>query len=164
MNIYRKYFGSPIGIIEITASEKGISTVEFVDKIEHEKNETNHHLEECAKQLDEYFTDNRNSFNLELDPTGTEFMKKVWIRLMSIPFGKTASYKDIAEEIGDINAVRAVGMANGRNNIAIIVPCHRVVGSNGDLTGYAYGVWRKEWLLKHEGIKVNNKEQIELFK
>jgi len=107
-------------------------------------------LKDCVRQLDEYFIGKRKEFELELLPQGTPFQMKVWQKLMEIPYGKTASYKDIAEAVDSPKAVRAVGGANNKNKICIIIPCHRVIGSDGSLVGYGGGIWRKEWLLKHE--------------
>jgi methylated-DNA-[protein]-cysteine S-methyltransferase len=100
--------------------------------------------------MDEYFNGNRKTFDLPLDLQGTDFQKKVWLELQKIPFGKTISYKELSLRLGDIKAIRAVAAANGANPVSIIVPCHRVIGSNGSLTGYAGGLWRKQWLLDHE--------------
>ena len=107
-------------------------------------------LQECKDQINEYFKGSRNSFSIPLDPEGTDFQKKVWQALQDIPFGKTISYGDLANIMGDKNLMRAVGGANGRNPIAIIFPCHRVIGTSGTLTGYAGGLWRKKWLLDLE--------------
>jgi methylated-DNA-[protein]-cysteine S-methyltransferase len=114
-------------------------------------------------QLDEYFEGKRKKFDLLLEPMGTDFQKKVWKHLVKVPFGKTASYLDVAMALGEMKATRAVGSANGRNPIVIIIPCHRVIGSNGSLTGYGGGMWRKEWLLKHEGVLKEGPRQMELF-
>lgn len=105
---------------------------------------------EAAKQLREYFAGKRKDFSLPLELKGTDFQKKVWRALQKIPYGKTVTYSDIAKSIGKPKAVRAVGQAINRNPISIIIPCHRVIGKDGSLTGYAGGLWRKEWLLKHE--------------
>jgi methylated-DNA-[protein]-cysteine S-methyltransferase len=107
-------------------------------------------LNEACCQLDEYFKGKRQSFDLRLSLKGTEFQRRVWNELMSIPYGKTVTYRDIAIKLGNPHAVRAVGNANGKNPVSIIVPCHRVIGSSGKLTGYAGGLERKAWLLKHE--------------
>jgi methylated-DNA-[protein]-cysteine S-methyltransferase len=109
------------------------------------------HTESARTQLREYFEGNRNTFDVNLEADGTAFEHNVWDQLNKIPFGSTTTYGTIAKKIGDPNASQAVGSANGKNPIAIIVPCHRVVGSNNNLTGYAGGLDRKEWLLKHEG-------------
>jgi len=154
----KTYFLSPIGLLEIQGSENGISSVSF-DAIVDNVIESPPCLRECVTQLYEYFEGKRKSFDLKLDFEGTDFQKKVWNELTKIPFGKTKSYHDIAMKIGDKDAVRAIGHANGKNPIAIIVPCHRVIGSDGKLVGYAGGLWRKQWLLNFE----NKDIQGELF-
>lgn len=140
---------SPVGIIEISGSEAGIRSILFMD---HETEQTPIPvcLQECSKQLNEFFAGKRKNFDLKLDPRGTEFQLKVWAKLMQIPFGKTISYLDLARMTGSETNTRAVGNANGKNKINIVVPCHRVIGSNGKLTGYGGGLWRKEILLKLE--------------
>lgn len=147
--IYTTYYKSPIGPIEIKGNAKGISSLYFLeeDKV---CLDTPDCLIECVKQLDEYFKGIRKDFSLKLNINGTEFRKKVWQKLQNIPYGETCSYLDIAKSIGNEKAVRAVGGANHNNNISIIIPCHRVIGSSGNLTGYGGGLWRKDWLLKHE--------------
>jgi methylated-DNA-[protein]-cysteine S-methyltransferase len=107
-------------------------------------------LQDCVKQLEDYFMGKRNSFNLKLNPKGTLFQKKVWEELLNIPFNKTRTYLEQSKALGDVKAIRAVASANGKNPIWIIIPCHRVIGSDGSLTGYAGGIWRKKWLLAHE--------------
>lgn len=136
--------------MEIEGTEAGVSAVKLVDQIAPASGNIPAHLQECVEQLDQYFRGERNEFNLKLDLEGTVFQKDVWQQLLTIPYGKTVSYRDIALAMGKEKAVRAVGHANGQNKIWIIVPCHRVIGSNGKLTGYAGGLWRKEWLLRHE--------------
>ncbi len=152
---YRAYFHSPIGWLEITAGDAGIHAVQFRDAppAENELAEPPAHplLSACAAQLAEYFRGARRTFDLPLAPAGTQFQQGVWQALRTIPYGQTASYLDIAVALGDPRAVQAVGRANGQNPLAIIVPCHRVIGRNGRLIGYAGGVWRKQWLLQHEG-------------
>lgn len=161
----KSYYKSPIGIIRIESSDKGISGLVFADNIEDEKDglsdmtsqglEVDKTSSPCLLQLDEYFNLKREVFEIELDLKGTAFQKKVWNELLKIPFGKTISYKELSLRLGDIKAIRAVAAANGANPVSIIVPCHRVIGSDGSLTGYGGGLWRKRWLLEHE-----NKEQI----
>ena len=151
MDLFKTYYSSPIGIIEITGNDDGIATVYFVEKNEEQIIKIHPTLKECVYQLDEYFLGIRKEFGLKLNPQGSDFQKKVWNYLLDVPFGKTNSYLDISIKLGDHNATRAVGNANGKNPISIIVPCHRVIGSNGKLTGYSGGMWRKEWLLRHEG-------------
>ncbi|MCX7950344.1 MAG: methylated-DNA--[protein]-cysteine S-methyltransferase [Clostridiales bacterium] len=145
---YISYYDSPIGLIKITANENAITGLDFVYK--KTKEEENELIIICKKQLDEYFKGERIEFDLNIHLNGTEFQVAVWNELKKIPYGEKRSYKDIAKAIGNEKAVRAVGGANNKNKIAIIVPCHRVVGSDGSLTGYAGGLWRKQWLLEHE--------------
>ena len=151
-DIQKTYFESPIGMIEISGDKKGITSVEFSDDRKNDSKNTGH-LKNCFKQLDEYFSGKRKSFSLKLNLKGTEFQMKVWKGLLKIPFGETISYLGIAKGIGNERAVRAVGNANNKNKISIIIPCHRVIGSNGKLVGYGGGLWRKKWLIdfeKHE--------------
>jgi methylated-DNA-[protein]-cysteine S-methyltransferase len=151
----KAYYESELGIIEVKGNEEGIYSLDFMDKDEiicKEDKQIPGILTDCLNQLDEYFKGSRKEFDLKLVLQGTDFQKNVWRELLKVPFGKTASYKDIALSVGNVKAVRAVGGANGKNKIAIIIPCHRIIGKNGTLTGYAGGIWRKEWLLKHEGI------------
>ena len=108
------------------------------------------HIKNTIIQLDEYFEGKRSKFNIPLVLSGTVFQNAVWNALQQIPYGQTVSYKNIAQAIGNVKACRAVGMANNRNPLPIIIPCHRVIGQNGALVGYAGQIWRKEWLLKHE--------------
>lgn len=143
------HFSSPIGTLEITGDEDGISKVLFLDQEPSIRN-SNPILDECVKQLSEYFENQRTEFNLRLNPAGTDFQKTVWSALQNIPYGKTISYMDLAKRLGDPKVIRAAGTANGKNPIAIIIPCHRVIGTNGSLTGYAGGLGRKQWLLEHE--------------
>lgn len=146
--MYRDYFKSPIGILELEAEEQGITKIDFCEKL---KSITPHPLLiEAKSQLTEYFNGNLQHFDLKIIIRGTNFQKSVWGKLLDIPFGQTCSYYDIAKRINNPKAVRAVGNANGKNPIAIIVPCHRVIGLDGRLTGYAGGLARKAWLLQHE--------------
>ena len=147
---YKTYYDSPIGILEVSGTENGITGVHFVDKKIDPDPAIPLPLKDCMKQLYEYFVGDRKEFVLEFRLEGTSFQKKVWNQLMKIPYGKTISYKDIAVAIENEKACRAVGSANGRNNIAVIIPCHRVIASDGTLGGYGGGLWKKEWLLDHE--------------
>ncbi|MCB0430737.1 MAG: methylated-DNA--[protein]-cysteine S-methyltransferase [Flavobacteriales bacterium] len=142
-------FPSPIGPLAVTASDKGVVSVLFTDEPVHISS-SHPILEACAKQLAAYFSGSSQTFNLPLDMQGTEFQLRVWNCLLEIPFGQSLSYLEEARKLGDEKAIRAVAAANGQNPVAILVPCHRVIGSDGSLTGYAGGVWRKEWLLRHE--------------
>ena len=152
----RIYYESPIGLLEITGGMSGVESVSFVERRKRPNPERRPRpavpppLEMCVDQLDEYFRGRRKTFELRLAPEGTDFQKRVWDALLDIPSGRTASYRDVAQKIGNVRATRAVGGANHSNPIVIIIPCHRVVGSDGRLTGYGGGLWRKEWLLAHE--------------
>lgn len=146
---YVAYYDSPLGVLEIKGSDYGVRSVYFVEHAA-STNAIPECLRECVNQLDEYFNGRRAEFKLKLDIRGTEFQKRVWCELRKIPYGKIVSYRDIARAIGSNEAVRAVGSANGQNPISIIIQCHRVIGSNGSLTGYGGGLWRKEWLLNFE--------------
>ena len=146
---YVDYFESPIGLLEVLADDGGVTALRFVEVQQacRKSDMTNIVLE----QLAEYFDGTRMEFDLPLAAQGTAFQKRVWKALMDIPAGTTASYSDIARMVESPKAVRAVGAANGQNPIGIIVPCHRIIGSNGKLTGYAFGLDKKAWLLQHEG-------------
>jgi methylated-DNA-[protein]-cysteine S-methyltransferase len=143
------YFDSPVGSIEIVANERGISSLYFLEGDFPSTNPSGM-IKDCLDQLKEYFEGKRQVFSLNLDPYGTEFQKKVWAELLKIPFGETISYFELSKRVGDVKAIRAVGNANGKNPISIIVPCHRVIGSNRKLIGYGGGLWRKRWLLEFE--------------
>ncbi len=147
--MYQSYYKSPIGEIKIEANEKQIVAIEFTDckPIVDKPNEI---TKSCEKQLEEYFLGKRKIFDVFLNLVGTEFQKKVWNEVYKIPYGKTVSYKEIAKNIENEKAIRAVGTAIAKNPVAIIVPCHRVIGSNGSMTGYAYGIDKKVALLKLE--------------
>jgi len=152
-NKYKLDYQSPIGVMEIVGCEKGIYSILFVEREEllHTiKEETPELVKDCYRQLDEYFKGERYDFTLPYLLEGTVFQKNVWQALATIPYAKTGSYKDIAVSIGNEKAVRAVGSANGKNKLTIVIPCHRIIGASGKLTGYAGGLWRKEWLLHHE--------------
>ncbi|QNK76754.1 methylated-DNA--[protein]-cysteine S-methyltransferase [Winogradskyella sp. PAMC22761] len=147
---------SPLGYAKIIGDENGITQVSILNTEEQITDIIPHELEDCANQLQDYFEGTRKTFNLNLNPEGTEFQKKVWKLLGDIPSGKTISYLQLSKQLGDPKAIRAVANANGKNPLWIIVPCHRVIGSNGSLTGYAGGLHRKQWLLNHES---ENKQQ-----
>lgn len=144
------YVDSPIGTLEITGSQGVIFSVLFIDEPKTATVEIPASLKECKKQLDEFFKGERKKFDLQLQPNGTAFQRHVWDELLKIPFGKTISYIHLARQLGDEKSIRAAASANGKNPIGIIIPCHRVIGSNADLVGYAGGLWRKQWLLDHE--------------
>jgi len=146
----RAYYHSPIGIIEIVGTERVITALNFVRRRRPGVAEPNPLLRAAAAQLDEYFRGKRTHFTLALRLDGTDFEKMVWRRLVKVPYGQTTTYADVAGAVGRPKAARAVGQANHRNPISIIVPCHRVIGSDGRLVGYGSGLWRKRWLLDHE--------------
>jgi methylated-DNA-[protein]-cysteine S-methyltransferase len=144
------YYKTPIGTAKIAGDENGISSVSVLDEAIETSKVIPTCLQDCVKQLDEYFKGKRTDFNLKLNPQGTEFQQKVWNELLNVPYGKTSTYLEQTKKIGDVKAIRAVASANGKNPIWIIIPCHRIIGSDGSLTGYAGGIWRKKWLLEHE--------------
>lgn len=142
---------SPIGLIAVIGSNQGIYQVHFVSSPEESDLKPPEPLLECREELDRYFKGRARVFSVPVILEGTAFQKSVWNELKNIPYGKAASYGAVAMAIGRPGAARAVGQANHNNPVAIIVPCHRVIGSQGTLVGYGSGLWRKEWLLKHEG-------------
>ena len=158
----KTYYDSPIGPVEITCSDQGIVSLSFTDYPTYEINPSHEHLLNCIEQLDEYFEGKRTHFTVFLDFAGTEFQRKVWRELMEIPMGTTATYLEVAKRVKSPNAVRAVGSACGRNKHWLLVPCHRVIGSDGKLTGYAGGIKRKRWLLQYEWGVLHGR-QAELF-
>jgi methylated-DNA-[protein]-cysteine S-methyltransferase len=151
------FYRSPLGLLRISATDTYISEVSFIDTLEGSGDDgtdlqgaLSPLVILCIEQLIQYFQGQRRVFEFPVHQEGTPFQTRVWNELASIPFGKTISYLEQARRLGDINAIRAVAGANGKNNIAIIVPCHRVIGSKRDLVGYGGGLWRKKWLLDHE--------------
>lgn len=146
--MYRGYYESPIGLIEVTADDTRLLSVIFVE----EKQTTNENncVKESLLQLSRYFKGEMTDLHSSSPATGTPFQHSVWKALTQIPFGTTYTYSEIAQQLQKETAVRAVGNAIGKNRLAILVPCHRVVGKNGAMTGFAWGTWRKEWLLTHE--------------
>ncbi len=145
------FIQTPLGITAIKGDEDGIVAVS-VSKEDAVK--PSRHipalLVDAVKQLEAYFAGTRQTFQLRLNLKGTDFQKSVWQELLNIPYGKTISYLELSRRLGDVKAIRAVAAANGQNPFWIVVPCHRVIGSDGSLTGYAGGLWRKKWLLDHE--------------
>ena len=150
MKTYTTYYKSPLGPIKIVGNQDCILSLDFVEEELAGDTDLPFCLKAGLKQIDEYFKGNRSQFLLSLDPKGTKFQQLVWRQLEKIPFGEVVPYRQIAGAIGKPKACRAVGNANGKNPISIIIPCHRVIGSDGRLTGYGGGLWRKEWLIKHE--------------
>ena len=145
-----RHLATPLGTLRLTATDVGLRSVGFVED-DHSRADDHPVLNQASVQLREYFAGQRTTFTVPLDPRGTAFQRAVWRHLGTIPSGRTASYADIARAVGKPRGSQAVGRANGSNPLAIVVPCHRVVGSSGNLTGYAGGIERKQWLLRHEG-------------
>lgn len=154
---YIGHYESPIGWIEIETSIDSILSIVFVEERK-SKTEYPEIMTNAIAQLDEYFKGTRIQFELKCEISGTDFQKKVWKQLLKIPYGETTSYNEIAKDIGSEKAARAIGNTNGKNRISIVYPCHRVIGSNGSLTGYAGGLERKKWLLEHEKKIINNND------
>jgi len=157
---YLASFQSPVGFLILKSDEQAITSVSFSETDIQEQNSCAI-LETCKEQLDNYFSGKSFAFDLPLSPEGTEFQQKVWVELLKIPYGETITYMELAVRLGDAKAIRAVGTANGRNPIAIIIPCHRVIGAGNKLTGYAGGIWRKKILLELE--MKNNPSKRTLF-
>lgn len=143
------FIETPLGIAKVVGDENGISVISILQDGEL-STQIPQDLKEAIVQLQEYFEGRRTVFDFKLNPKGTEFQQKVWQELLNIPFGKTISYLDLSKKLGDVKAIRAVASANGKNPLWIVVPCHRVIGTDGSLIGYAGGLWRKKWLLEHE--------------
>lgn len=141
---------TPLGRSIIKGNDRGISSIIVVDEDLTLSSSIPIELEECVNQLAKYFEGTLKGFNMKLNPHGTEFQKRVWKELVKIPYGKTITYLDLSKRLGDIKAIRAVANANAKNPIWILIPCHRVIGTDGSLTGYAGGLPRKKWLLDHE--------------
>lgn len=141
---------TPVGTCLIEGDALGISKIWVLDEDVQQTEVIPEELVQAVAELDEYFSGNRTDFTFKMNPGGTEFQKRVWNALLEIPFGKTMSYNQLAIKLGDVKAIRAVAAANGKNPLWVAVPCHRVIGSDGSLTGYAGGLWRKKWLLEHE--------------
>ncbi len=150
MSSYSKTIDSPIGVLVLTSDEHYLKSIEFDAAMIEESLWIPEVLLEAQKELAEYFSGTRHHFDVPLQPQGTPFQQLVWKQLEGVMFGSTKSYSEIARAIGSENGSRAVGMANGQNPIPIIIPCHRIIGHNGKLTGYAGGLTRKKWLLLHE--------------
>jgi methylated-DNA-[protein]-cysteine S-methyltransferase len=150
MVIFSKMMNSPIGVLKLISDEQCLKSISF----DREYIEIDSYIPDvltyAQRQLEEYFSGSRKKFDLAIDPEGTEFQQRVWDQVMQVEYGFTKSYIEIARDIGSVNSGRAVGMANGRNPLPIIIPCHRIIGHNGKLTGYAGGLEKKKWLLLHE--------------
>jgi methylated-DNA-[protein]-cysteine S-methyltransferase len=148
---YLTYFPSPIGLLEITSTDDAITSVQFVDGKSQPESALNPVcLRNCRAQLDDYFKGNLKDFDLPLQLEGTQFQVQIWNELARIPYGKVTSYFSLARKVGNPNAVRAIGNANSKNKLCLVLPCHRVIGNDGKLVSYAGGLTRKQWLLEHE--------------
>ena len=157
LEIASTYYQSPLGLLRIGGTDTYINEISFVDTLDG-TGKGNLDLQgpvsplviQCIEQLIQYFQGQRRVFDFPIHQSGTDFQQKVWAELSSIPFGKTLSYLEMSRRLGDTKAIRAAASANGKNHVAIAVPCHRVIGSKRDLVGYGGGLWRKRWLLDHE--------------
>lgn len=157
------FYKSPVGTLKLTAHDNLLTGLTFINTEEAAQPEVetnNPVLQQCISELDQYFAGNSFSFAVPMQQAGTPFQQKVWKALEAIEPGKTISYMQLSKNLGDAKAIRAVGTANGKNNIAIIVPCHRVIGSKGDLVGYSGELWRKQWLLQHEAKFLNGVQDL----
>ncbi len=155
MKSYTSYLETSVGLVEINASDIAILSVDFLDDAERKISEENDISISAKADLEAYFSGTKKVFDLPLNLSGTDFQQRVWLQLLAIPYGSTITYLELAKKLGDPKCIRAAASANGKNPFAIIVPCHRVVGSNNDLVGYAGGLWRKRWLLEHENKTAN---------
>ncbi len=160
MHSYSQIHATPLGDVLIRCNDDHITMIHFLEEGERHQQQEHSLIGACIRQLDEYFSGKRKTFDLPLDQDGTTFQKKVWELLLAIPYGKTTSYQALSKLYGDSKAIRAVATANGKNNIAIVVPCHRVIGSNQSLVGYAGGLQRKRWLLDLEAKHTHGLQEI----
>jgi methylated-DNA-[protein]-cysteine S-methyltransferase len=158
------YLPSPVGVLKIIEVNEEITAILFTDLSEGSlpvKSESITPVQQqCIAELNAYFQSNLRQFTFPMAQTGTPFQQRVWQQLQQIPFGKTISYLQLAVQLGDAKCIRAAGTANGKNQLSIVVPCHRVIGSNQSLTGYAGGLWRKQWLLEHEAKWAHGVQQL----
>lgn len=164
--LFSTYYQSPLGLIHISGTEHYITEISFIDTVQHapstntEQGNQTKVLLDAVEELIQYFQGDRTVFEFPIQQEGTDFQQRVWKELMGIPFGKTISYLELSKRLGDTKAIRAAASANGKNNIAVVVPCHRVIGSRNDLVGYAGGLWRKRWLLDHENRIANGVQSL----
>ncbi|HYQ56023.1 MAG TPA: methylated-DNA--[protein]-cysteine S-methyltransferase [Draconibacterium sp.] len=160
MTHFNRYILSPVGWLELKSTKNALTAIRFVRKAEPNSMEQPPILEQTQLQLEEYFSGRRKDFNLQLNPEGTVFQQKTWELVKQVRFGETASYLDIAIKSGSNKNTRAVGLANGKNPIPIVIPCHRIIGNSGRLTGYSGGIERKRWLLNHEYTNTVSKDRL----
>jgi methylated-DNA-[protein]-cysteine S-methyltransferase len=152
-SLYYTYYQSPVGLLKIGGTDNYIAELSFIDnkdQVIHGEPGISEVMHQCTEELIEFFNGKRKTFDIPVHQEGTAFQQKVWSELLNIPFGKTSSYLELSRALGDEKAIRAVAQTNGKNKIVIIVPCHRVIGSDKSLVGYGGGLWRKKWLLQHE--------------
>ena len=154
---YHTYYQSPVGLLKISGTDQYVYEILFVDKADESISITPYHpiLNQCTEELIEYFNGKRLNFTIPVHQKGTDFQSRVWSELLNIRYGRTISYMDLAKRLGDPNCIRAAASSNGKNQVCIVVPCHRVIGTNQSLTGYAGGLWRKKWLLDLENKTAN---------
>lgn len=171
MTMSTLFIDSPLGAVRITGDDAGVSIISCRDvpvdqrvRTEEPERRMAEPVRQAVEQLGEYFAGTRRTFDFPMTPGGTAFQQSVWRALLTVPFGTTLSYRTLSRQLGDERAIRAVAAANGRNPLWVVVPCHRIIGSDGSLTGYAGGLWRKQWLLEHEGAWPGAKTgQLSLF-
>lgn len=156
------YMDTPVGLVKVIADEESVVSVTYPDKRSDDE-DPNEVTRTCVNQLYEYFQGSRKVFDVPVRAKGSEFQVRVWEELMAVPFGTCTTYVELARKLGDTKYTRAVGLANSRNRINILIPCHRVISRDGRLTGYAGGLWRKQWLLKHESMVAGLTRQLDLF-
>lgn len=144
------FYDSPVGILKLVSNATHLKSISFCNKKENDSEIIPEILLETINQINEYFSGKRKIFNLKTDPEGSSFQKTIWKLVLNVPYGETTSYNEISRQTGIKGNVRAVGSANGKNPLPIIIPCHRIIGSNGKLTGYSGGLERKKWLILHE--------------
>lgn len=149
-HMFKSTISTPVGYLEITTDEEFLLSVKFTGEFTQKADFQPDILKETIQQITGYFNGERKEFNVRIKPAGSSFQLKVWEQVMKVPYGQTSSYLDIAHQTGSKNNTRAVGLANGKNPLPIIIPCHRIIGTNGKLTGYAGGLEKKKWLLQHE--------------
>lgn len=156
------YYQSPIGLMQICGTNHYISKIKFIDQEEDIITPSGFTplLQQCVEELIEYFNGNRTTFDIPVNQPGTTFQQRVWSELMNINYGKTISYSMLAKKLGDPNCIRAAAASNGKNNLLIVIPCHRVIGTNQTLVGYAAGLWRKKWLLDLENKIANGVQSL----
>lgn len=161
--LYVSYMDTPVGLVKVVADDGSVLSVTYLAGKRSPDEDPNEVTRECMVQLHEYFMGSRKVFSVPIRAKGSEFQVRVWEELMKVPFGTLTTYIELARKLGDTKFTRAVGSANSRNRINILVHCHRVVGRDGHLTGYSGGLWRKQWLLKHESLVAGISHQLDLF-